>query len=257
MKLKHSAITALALMTAAPAFAQQAGSIEPDGTVNVPAFKLPPSIHASDEAKKTMPRRPTDMEAPMIAALAAGKAGEMRARIGEYMGPKMDKPNAQFGVATRTELLKTHKPRDIAVFGCSAGGLLTAEHGLVPQAKAVAARRRRHILRLGRCALRRGQPRLRPPVPGLAKRRSRTPVLPPRRRIEPARLADPHAGRAAQVPAHAGHHCHPRARIEQRCQHAPRTGQGRGWRPISTSGMAWATRSSTLPACPDRARRSM
>ena len=107
MKLKHSAITALALMTAAPAFAQQAGSIEPDGTVNVPAFKLPPSIHASDEAKKTMPRRPTDMEAPMIAALAAGKAGEMRARIGEYMGPKIDKPNAQFGVATRTEMLGT------------------------------------------------------------------------------------------------------------------------------------------------------
>ena len=229
MKLKHSAITALALMTAARVFAQQAGSIEPDGTVNGPAFKLPPSIHASDEAKKTMPRRPTDREAPMIAALAAGKAGEIRARIGEYMGPKIDKPNAQFGVATRTELLKTHKPRDIAVFGCSAGGLLTAESkAWFPQAKAVAARRRRHILRHGRCTLGRGQPRLRPPGPGLAKRRSRTPVLPPRRRIEPTRLADPHAGRAAQVPAHAGHHCHPRARIEQRCQHAPRTGQGRG-----------------------------
>ena len=209
MKLKHSAIGALALMAAAPAFAQQAGSIDADGTVNVPAFKLPPSIYVSDEAKKTMPRRPTDMEAPMIAALAAGKAGELRAKVGEYMAPRIDKVKATYGVTTRTEmlgtirlvhmvpkampaanrykillnlpgggfvmgtadgtgsvegiplaglakvevvsmtyrqgpehwfpaasedvatvyreLLKTHKPQDIAVFGCSAGGLLTAE----------------------------------------------------------------------------------------------------------------------------------
>jgi monoterpene epsilon-lactone hydrolase len=209
MKLKHSAVVALALTVAAPAFAQQAGSIDADGSVNVPAFKLPPSIYASDEAKKAMPRRPTDMEAPMIAALAAGRAGEMRTKVGEFMKGKLDRLKATYGVTTRTEmlgpiplvhmvpngmpaanahkillnlpgggfvmgtadgtgsiegiplaalakvevvsmtyrqgpehwfpaasedvatvyreLLKTHKPQDIAVFGCSAGGLLTAE----------------------------------------------------------------------------------------------------------------------------------
>ena len=187
-----------------------AQTIDPDGTVNVPAFKLPPSIYLSPEALKSLPRTPADPEAPMMAALAAGKAGEMRARIGEYMAPRLIKLKAMFNVETRSatiagvpavyakpvggvpranakkimlnlpgggfvmgtangtgmiesiplaslakveivsityrqgpetmfpaasedvanvyrELLKTHKPADIAIFGCSAGGLLTAE----------------------------------------------------------------------------------------------------------------------------------
>lgn len=187
-----------------------AGAIEPDGTVLVPSFKLPPSPYVSDEARKAMPRKPTDPEAPMNSALAAGQAGAMRARIGEFMKPRLDGLKAKYGVVTRDtkiagisatitapaagvpkanagkvlldlpgggfvmgsangtgllesiplaglagveivsmtyrqapeevfpaasrdvaavyrELLKTHRPQDIAVFGCSAGGLLTAE----------------------------------------------------------------------------------------------------------------------------------
>ncbi|CAD7337905.1 alpha/beta hydrolase [Sphingomonadales bacterium 56] len=34
--------------------------IETDGTVNVPAFRLPPSVYLSEEAKKALPRRPLD-----------------------------------------------------------------------------------------------------------------------------------------------------------------------------------------------------
>lgn len=186
------------------------GGIEADGTVEVPAFRLPPSLYLSDAAKASLPRKPTDMEEPLYRALQAGNAGAMRARIGEFMAPQIKhhadlypvtmKPGTIAGVpavwvtpvkpmpaanrskimlnlpgggfvmgaapgtgmvesiplaalaqvqivsityrqapetmfpaasedvtAVYRELLKTHKPQDIAVFGCSAGGLLTAE----------------------------------------------------------------------------------------------------------------------------------
>jgi epsilon-lactone hydrolase len=186
------------------------GSMEADGTVVVPSFDLPPSVYMSDEAKKALPRKPTDMEAGMFQALAAGRVGELRNRMPELMGPRLKRLTDMYGVTTRVgeiagvpavyatpvkpipkanakkillnlpgggfvmgaaggtgmiesiplagltqvqivsityrqapetmfpagsedvakvyrELLKTHKPQDIAIFGCSAGGLLTAE----------------------------------------------------------------------------------------------------------------------------------
>lgn len=193
--------------TAAPA---AANPIEADGTVNVAPFRLPPSIYLSDQAKAALPRKPTDMEAPMHQALASGQAGAMRAKIGEFMAPTIkhhaelypvtlapttiagvpavrvtpvkpipaanrkkillnlpgggfvmgssqgtgmvesiplaamaqveivsityrQAPETTFPAASEDvekvyrELLKTHKPEDIGIFGCSAGGLLTAE----------------------------------------------------------------------------------------------------------------------------------
>lgn len=191
---------------AAPA----ANPIAADGTVNVAPFELPPSIYLSEQAKASLPRKPTDMEAPMHAALASGQAGAMRAKIGQYMAPTIkhhaelypvtmtqttiagvpavrvtpvkpipaankkkillnlpgggfvmgssqgtgmvesiplaalaqveiisityrQAPETTFPAASEDvekvyrELLKTHKPEDIGIFGCSAGGLLTAE----------------------------------------------------------------------------------------------------------------------------------
>jgi monoterpene epsilon-lactone hydrolase len=195
---------------AAPAAGADSGNIEADGTVDVPAFRLPPSIYLSDKAKAALPRKPLDMEEPMNRALAAGNAGAMRARIGEFMAPRIkhhvelypvtmrsadiagvpavfvtpvkpipagnrskillnlpgggfvmgtapgtgmvesiplaamaqvqivsityrQAPETLFPAASEDvlkvyrELLKTHRPKDIAIFGCSAGGLLTAE----------------------------------------------------------------------------------------------------------------------------------
>ena len=186
------------------------GTIEPDGTVIVPSFSLPPSMYLSDEAKAKLPKKPTDPEEMMFRALADGKAGELRKRMPEFMGPRfkhltelypvtmrdttiagvpavvatpvkpMPKGNSRkillnlpgggfvMGAANGTgmlesiplaalaqveivsityrqapettfpaasediaavyrELLKTHQPTDIAIFGCSAGGLLGAE----------------------------------------------------------------------------------------------------------------------------------
>ena len=190
--------------------AADSGTIEADGTVDVPAFRLPPSIYLSDQAKAALPRKPIDMEEPMNRALAAGNAGAMRARIGEFMAPRIkhlvelypvtmrsadiagvpavyvtpvkpmpagnrskillnlpgggfvmgaapgtgmvesiplsamaqvqivsityrQAPETMFPAASEDvvkvyrELLKTHHPKDIAIFGCSAGGLLSAE----------------------------------------------------------------------------------------------------------------------------------
>ncbi len=201
---------ALAALGAGQALLAQDGSIESDGTVVVPSFKLPPSIYLSEEARKALPRAPTDPEAGMVRALAAGQVAELRQRMPQLMGPRLKRLTDMFGVTTRAseiagvpavyampvrsvptanrnkillnlpgggfvmgvasgtgmiesiplaalaqveivsityrqapeamfpaasedvvkvyrELLKTHRPQDIGVFGCSAGGLLTAE----------------------------------------------------------------------------------------------------------------------------------
>ena len=194
----------------ARAQAESTGTIESDGAVVVPPFMLPPSMYLSDAAKAALPRKPTDPEEGMFRALASGKAGEMRKRMPEFMGPRIKhltdlypvtmRPTTIAGVpavfatpvkpmpkgnrrkillnlpgggfvmgaadgtgmlesiplaalaqveivsityaqapettfpaasedvaAVYRELLKTHRPEDIAIFGCSAGGLLGAE----------------------------------------------------------------------------------------------------------------------------------
>ena len=202
-----------AVASATPALAQQApaadGSIEADGTVVVPSFRLPPSIYLSDQARKALPRTPTDQEAPMR-ALKPEQIGPIRLQMGKILASRLNPLKERFGVTTREtdiagvpavyatpagvmpkanrgkillnlpgggfvmgvasgtgmlesiplaglakveivsityrqgpetiypaatedvvkvyrELLKTYKPADIGVFGCSAGGLLTAE----------------------------------------------------------------------------------------------------------------------------------
>jgi acetyl esterase/lipase len=184
--------------------------VEADGTVDVPAFRLPPSAYLSDEAKAALPRKALDQEDGYYQALKGGNIPAMRARIGEFLAPTIKhhadlypvtmqpgqivglpavyvtpaKPmpaanrakillnlpggGMALGTATGTgmlesiplaalaqvriisityrqwpentfpaasedvvavyrELLKTHRPQDIGVFGCSAGGTLTAD----------------------------------------------------------------------------------------------------------------------------------
>lgn len=211
---KLSAAGLLALLPLQGAMAEDpapaAGTIKPDGTVVVPSFELPPSAYVSPEALQAMPKTPSDPEAMMFQALKSGKAGEMRARIGEFMKPRHDRLKAMYNVESRAgeiagvpavwmkpvagvpaanrrklllnlpgggfvmgtangtgmvesiplaglagveivsityrqspeftypaasedvvkvwrELLKTHRAQDMAIFGCSAGGLLTPE----------------------------------------------------------------------------------------------------------------------------------
>ena len=193
-----------------PASVGTPGTIEADGTVIVPSFRLPPSIYASDEAKAKMPRTPADPEEGMYRALAAGTVAQSRAQIGKIMASRLEPLLRTYGVSTKAgtiagvptvtampaggvpaenrgkvllnlpgggfvmgtaegtgmleslplagmakvpivsityrqapehafpaatedavkvyrELLKTHRPENIGIFGCSAGGALAAQ----------------------------------------------------------------------------------------------------------------------------------
>ena len=79
------------IATVGTASAQQSapGTIDPDGTVNVPTFPLPPSIYLSEEARTALPRTPTDPEEGMLRALAAGKAGELRKKMPQFMASRI------------------------------------------------------------------------------------------------------------------------------------------------------------------------
>lgn len=201
---------AASLTGAAIAQPPATGTIEADGTVNVPAFALPPSAYLSDEAKKALPRTPTDPEAGIWQVLASGRTGEIRKQLPKLMAARVKHLTDLYPVTTRTteiagvaaviatpvkpipranrrkillnlpgggfvmgeagstgmiesiplavlaqvevvsityrqapesmfpaasedvakvyrELLKTYRPDEIGIFGCSAGGLLTAQ----------------------------------------------------------------------------------------------------------------------------------
>src|SRR4051812_45185574 len=85
LDLAAAGLALIALSGVAAAQSNPAGSIEPDGTVIVPSFSLPPSLYMSDQAKAALPKKPSDPEEPMYRALEAGKAGELRQRIPEFM----------------------------------------------------------------------------------------------------------------------------------------------------------------------------
>ncbi|WP_417621270.1 alpha/beta hydrolase fold domain-containing protein [Parasphingorhabdus sp.] len=87
-------------MVPPPSEAVQSGTIESDGTVMVQPFALPPSDYLSEAAKAALPRKAIDAEAPLKAALAAGKASQMRALIPQYMKPRIDELKSLYGVKT-------------------------------------------------------------------------------------------------------------------------------------------------------------
>lgn len=200
------------LLVGMPTFARAQAApkaVETDGTVNVPAFRLPPSPYLSEAARKSLPRTATDMSAMLerlvrsgavpkmragMAKAAAGRVEALRQRYhvtteetvvggvhGYWVRPAQPRkagaravlinlpggafiladagstgltesipvaglsgidvltidyrqaPEATFPAASEDvakvyrALLKTHSPREIGIFGCSAGGLLTAQ----------------------------------------------------------------------------------------------------------------------------------
>lgn len=202
------AISALALTLALPAAAQMArpsnNAFTPDGSVNVPAFTLPPSGYFSPEALAAQQGRATLVAPPMgpgttieqrragietymapqveaararypvniveqtiggvrtqVVTPANGEANRRRvlinlhgggfeicaeacamvesipiASLGRYkvvtvdyrQGPEHRFPAASEDVAAvYRELLRTYRPENIGIFGCSAGGALTAQ----------------------------------------------------------------------------------------------------------------------------------
>ncbi len=78
------------------------GTIAPDGTVNVPPFRLPPSIYMSEAARDALPRVPADPQAGMQQALAAGKAGALRSQLPQLMAPRVNHLAGLYPVRTRS-----------------------------------------------------------------------------------------------------------------------------------------------------------
>lgn len=209
--LAVAAMAIMGLLAHPPAHAQAAPKpVEADGTVNVPAFRLPPSVYLSPEAKKTLPRTARDDSAMLDRAVESGGIQRFRENMPRFMAPSIRReaelyptkverteiagvkavritpaagvarkdrrkillnlpgggflignaegggmlesaplaaltgievisityrqaPEATFPAASEDvarvyrELLRTHRPRDIGIFGCSAGGILTAQ----------------------------------------------------------------------------------------------------------------------------------
>jgi len=91
-----------ALTVPASATAQsRPNPIEPDGTVNVPAFRLPPSIYLSDEARKSLPRRPFDANDTLTRLIEKGRVPMARASMQQAMSRSVKALAARYGVTYR------------------------------------------------------------------------------------------------------------------------------------------------------------
>jgi hypothetical protein len=115
---------------AAPAIAQDSpapsGSIEPDGTVVVPSFRLAPSIYLSDEAKKALPRKPTDPEA-MMRSMSPAQIGAVRLQMAQIMRPRLNPLKEIYKVITRNAEIAGVP----AVYAAPAGGVPKANTGKI------------------------------------------------------------------------------------------------------------------------------
>lgn len=122
-------------------------TIDADGTVHVPAFSLPLSSYMSAEAGVALIKRMTQahagdstlgdaaiqlLESIPVSALARIKMVSIDYR----MSPEHKFPAASEDVAAvYKNLLKQYAPGNIGIYGCSVGGILTADrnHPLRPQ----------------------------------------------------------------------------------------------------------------------------
>lgn len=78
--------------------------IEPDGTVFVPSFKLPPSEYMSEESKKAINRDITDEESNIEEIIASGGIPDLRKAIIQDMKLQIDIALKKFSVITKDML---------------------------------------------------------------------------------------------------------------------------------------------------------
>lgn len=95
-------LIATALQGASPASAQsKPNPIEADGTVNVPAFRFPPSVYLSDEARKSLPRRPFDANDMLTQLIEKGRVPAARQTMARNMASAVRKLAEQHRVTYR------------------------------------------------------------------------------------------------------------------------------------------------------------
>ncbi len=139
MKIRYT-VLALCLATAGaiaaehPAAGQRPARpvFEPNGTVHVPAFDLPPSPYLSEGALKQQQQRvlmPSMTSAPGDISIE-----ERRAGLEKGLAPKVKGMLEAYPVdvvedvaAVYKALLQTYQPNHIGIYGGSAGGALSAQ----------------------------------------------------------------------------------------------------------------------------------
>lgn len=72
-----------------------------DGTVSVPAYSLPPSVYLSDEARRSLPRRPVDANDMLTKLIEKGRVQETRALFARNLAGSIKALAAEYGVAYR------------------------------------------------------------------------------------------------------------------------------------------------------------
>ncbi len=69
--------------------AEEIKPIESDGTINVPAFRLPPSVYLSQEAKKALPRQPVDFGPQLEKLVQGGRVAVLREGVVKSMAAQL------------------------------------------------------------------------------------------------------------------------------------------------------------------------
>lgn len=94
-------IAAAASASAAPSPGAAArNAVEPDGSVNVPAFQLPPSPYLSEAAKKGLPRSAVDMSGVLDKFVRSGSVPRVRAGMAKATAGRVEALRQRYGVTT-------------------------------------------------------------------------------------------------------------------------------------------------------------
>lgn len=105
-----------------------AKAIEPDGTVNVPGFRLPPSVYSSEEAKAALPRDAGSSADELGKLVADGQTERARSEYIASLAPAIAKMKLDMGVTVTSATIagyhanwvrsvhdKSHRPRAVLV----------------------------------------------------------------------------------------------------------------------------------------------
>jgi len=96
--------------------------IEPDGTVHVPAYRLPPSAYMSTESKKALPREAWDEDHKIEELIAKGGVPKLRQDIIKDMQAQIKTMYEKYPVRTQDTLIGgIHVIRIVPVKGIAAG----------------------------------------------------------------------------------------------------------------------------------------
>jgi acetyl esterase/lipase len=89
-------------IVAIPALAQSTPNpIEADGTVNVPGYRLPPSVYLSEEARKLLPRRPLDANDMLTQLIEKGRVPAARQGMARGLAGQIRKMAQDYQVSYR------------------------------------------------------------------------------------------------------------------------------------------------------------